>query len=1051
MNHCQYCRRLGRTWVVSEGDTFCGLCGRSLRSISVRPEDLPRAASSSPAVMIVDHVRDAATAAFILRNEGSSTVPLERIVVRAVDVGDLSLVGPAPATLAPGEERRVSVDLGAALKDITAAGRLVTVRAMGPFVGGSLDLRLVAAPPGIVARPLATDVWSTLRTEIDAAAARESKAEAPGQDGGDRDPWRSKPVTLMIEPASGEIDVEVMPISALPVDVHVDPDSVAWAGSKGVAVTVVDSNFGRSSCRFRFRVRLDSQATAAEGTLSFELLCAGRRGVSVPVRLVAGRPAYSEQDMDTTTKVVLTKEIPSVFDLRFELVNPLAEPADLTRLVRSLHLEVQAVGVRSSTRVTQLSSEPGPFRLPVRLRFRVRITPMEVGTDVKLDFRLMARLQRREGGLDVAQLGEAVVVNAAVQSASEGERSRTRAVVDFGTTNTCVVTWELGERPGRCLALEEIGTSSNPTIIPTVVALQDSGERSRPHCIIGQQARTAEKLDNRWTVFTMFKTRIADPEAIYELPTQNGAGRHEYSAAEVTGFFLRELVLLIRKSKSQRLLWQLCLTYPTAFKAQQRHVLREVVGTLTGVGVCSTAHARSDLILDEATAGAFEDFWQLLQKHEQFLLEPRHIMVIDIGGGTSDVAVMELLPDRQPEGSVYAKVRALGLTGIRDFGGGNITRVMTDMLVAHLSSEMGKNRIHARQKGWIPLPKVPKEPGKSAGSKDEEELRVASANYDALFDFVDLVKCALFRRSAGRSGAKPEGAAEEKDIKELVNEVINSFSSERLQQYDKESGKFVGLGRAGGDVASENFVLKSFQFSPSLWDGLIEPAFRELLERARRLWDQVRPMHGGYRPPDLVMLAGGSSRIPLLRRLLSEPAAGGGLGVAAADIKPDLDGVQSERVKVKVAEGAALYLHGQSLLVGDYHLEPVDPHEYILMPLVQELAGGVVEEIFQAGYRIDAREHVAITKATKGNIEIVVFENIDQRTEIWEPGNALRGLGLSAPGKEKLAAFALDVGPTSKPEPVELRFSVEQEGYVRKLNVSCTNRDGTKQRLTEPI
>lgn len=141
----------------------------------------------------------------------------------------------------------------------------------------------------------------------------------------------------------------------------------------------------------------------------------------------------------------------------------------------------------------------------------------------------------------------------------------------------------------------------------------------------------------------------------------------------------------------------LALTYPTSFSQREVERLCQAVKLAwtrlekrEGV-VATTPHDLIALDLDEASAAGFNTIARKFLRSPgalQSLLYQYphgfHLLLFDCGGGTTDIALVQALA----VGPQALEVRVLGRSGVRDFGGDNITEAVFKVLKYRLAEKL---------------------------------------------------------------------------------------------------------------------------------------------------------------------------------------------------------------------------------------------------------------------------------------------------------------------------------------------------------------------------
>jgi len=834
-----------------------------------------------------------------------------------------------------------------------------------------------------------------------------------------------------------------------------------------------------------FRLALDAGPIDRElaGTVVFELDALDRPQVRVPVRLVPGRPEWECRiEPDSLT---LPHGCPSVL-----LATCTPAPDNATRPARALagliddyRLEVTPLdlsgGPPPRVCVQRLGQAWPRGSSPQELRFRVTITPPPHPGSFTLSAQLVAVVGGRPAPLSPARPVHVHAVDPHDRRVNPGYR----LVIDFGTTYTTVGRadpWEPRVSTDACQPLRDSAgeRDASADMVPTLLFIRETGPGSEPHCLIGADAEAAARgSPGTGRLFKLFKPDIAD-QTLHEVPVPGGPPR-KYAARDFVYLFLRELLLDARARLRHGVVQDLYVTCPATFTVQQRRELTGVLGRLRAAGVTGEA----ELLLDEANAGAFRDLDRWLAEMVKAGTPRPHVdaMIFDFGGGTIDIAALHAR--RRENGSLIYDVQPLGITGLRDFGGKHVTEAITRHLTRRLAEHLYKSRpgkegrpaeplMRVLALPWLPLP------GSVVGmmrSHPPHIQAVAEQNYEFLRRLAEAVKVEFYGRwpqsliqwdpvtDEERVHIPPDmpdwyGKLEPRLTAEMIRQVKAEEFGVTLQVMDKDPSRPQAAPLPRPVLADEwRRWLADCAITRAELDDLISPALEEALGRARRLWLAAREVAhpeartAPYHPPDLFLLAGGSSQLPLVWKLAAQESKYStqdpGFGFPAHEVR-----FSFHEAKRKVALGAAHYarVRRQDRQDADVALvPPLNALEFLLVPIVHEIRGSRYESIFDPGYRVteqgepQPRPH---QPDDHGNLELVLYENVDYRYERWELPKRLVSLDMTAPGKEPLAIFKLKFPSSRK---VEVTYRVLLSEHARKVRIQWMGPNGEPVRPLE--
>jgi len=296
---------------------------------------------------------------------------------------------------------------------------------------------------------------------------------------------------------------------------------------------------------------------------------------------------------------------------------------------------------------------------------------------------------------------------------------------DVGTTNSAISVMKNGR-------ITEITIPGEGSQLQSAVYWPD-GEKPK----VGRSAFRAGYKSPEF-LHTHFKRRM------YDEPRAPVYGGH--TAIELTAEIIRELVKVACKSDpeiQQHLVGTkprqdlvVCVTHPASYGIQQTDDLREA-GRLAGIEI--------DHFMPEPAAAGY----RLLEEYQHLVLQHNYLVVVDVGGGTSDCIV-----HRWIQGILNTVV---GATGDNYLGGDNITGVIfvhianklklplegcfderRGLNLAHPSLNSDKKR-RAAIEIWLAAADLKQQLSTSdhasafiSGRSGPEELTLTSAEYDEL-------------------------------------------------------------------------------------------------------------------------------------------------------------------------------------------------------------------------------------------------------------------------------------------------------------------------------
>lgn len=1032
MTQCPNCDRAGRTWVVAEDDRFCGLCGRPVRDVRLRPQDeavRPERTGQVPTYhWMIGESEASRTLPLIVENAGTFPVDSIHLTVDPPAAGKITDGPPQPLDR---EGKRPAAFVLA--KPAAASPQPVEVTVgVENFPKSRVRLRAVPAPRRFTARAMRNDLWSRI-TATQLGQVFEVVADRGADD--KQLLWQTPKLTLLSW-STGDVELEVAPEAGAGVlPAAAGPASAAWEGASELRVTRPDN--GRPQYPMQFLIQGPAREDY-EGTLSVQLDALGGPRVRVPVRVVQGRPEWvCRVPAADVTQLQLPAGCYSSLRVRFDRI--MAGEKKLEDRVRRRELRVTLSDPQIRCRAVLVSE--GASEIDYRLRLWTPARQQKVD----LDLQLVAVLENQE-----AVISRPRRLTLDIQEAGE-LNSGQRIVVDFGTTNTCVARCDAGAASKHCLKFPSlVRTDREPDMIPTLLWVRSADDAADPECLIGEPARQRGRTGTEpGRLFREFKPAVGLKGPPYTVDSPKGGGKPaEYTATDLAKLFLRELLLEIRAGIDNQVIESLEITYPSTFTFEQRQALQQVLRELKQD--CGIAGEVSVLI-DEATAGAFKDLLAHLVKLNDGrpgdLPERLGVVLYDIGGGTVDVALLsaERRPDAEPqefeEDTPAYDLLPRGVTGLRDFAGKNITLAIRQLLEERLWEALYKGKkMFVGENGWVPLPMLMLKAAHSPAV-------VAAARHNDAFlhEVAEKIKTDLYGRAAGVDERTLKTRPASEWYPKLPQDIA-PLAAELLLTQDRQLHEFELLQVAS--VADEKITpvpaeqwakwIGGLPLTRQHIDDYIDPALRESFERARLMLESVHPDRT-YVPPTRLLLAGGSSNLPIIRKMAEEV-----LDVAPAHIE-----FSEYTAKRKVVLGAAFYSHAhrQPAFV---QIVPHDPKDFVLLPIVYEMGGMAFRTIFPAGFRV-AGPASAVTKAY-GRLErltLQLYEDIDYRTgEKWVPTEQMQRLGMQAAGKEPLTRFQIAFGPGADSSRVVHWLEHTPDG-LRKMWVQYARKD-RPQPVTEP-
>lgn len=377
--------------------------------------------------------------------------------------------------------------------------------------------------------------------------------------------------------------------------------------------------------------------------------------------------------------------------------------------------------------------------------------------------------------------------------------------IDLGTTHSVVAVFDEAPR-----VLVEEGEA----LVPSVVALDDAG-----HVLVGRAA--AERLARGL------------PDTASRFKSDMGTDRTElFDGQRRTPTFFSAVVLRELRQRTTALVGEVgpvVITVPAWFREPQRRA------TVEAAHLAGWSVAR---LINEPTAAALH-----YDQHTDD--EPRTVAVVDLGGGTFDVTLLELF-----DGIVDVR----GSLGDVHLGGEDVT----DLLARHLSTAIAVPRIDRQGQAWLRArAERAKRQLSDVGSVDVEGVVVTRATLEALCHDLRGRLQSCLKRVLMQASTRPEavdevllvgGATRMPWVAEAALEVFG-----RRPRASAEVDHAVALGAAiqAGMVARHE----------ALRERLVTDVLTHTLGVA-----VVRELDGVYLPDRLDPILGRGTALPCSRR-----------------------------------------------------------------------------------------------------------------------------------------------------------------------------------------
>jgi len=374
-----------------------------------------------------------------------------------------------------------------------------------------------------------------------------------------------------------------------------------------------------------------------------------------------------------------------------------------------------------------------------------------------------------------------------MSSTSNNHDARPIVGIDLGTTNSAVAYINRGKP-------EIIPSPGGDRIIPSVVLID-----LKNNIIVGEDARSALiAMPERTAAAVKRKMGSPDPVSI--------AGR-QLLPQEVSALILKELKTFV-DAKFGAGAKEAVITVPAYFTDEQRRATKQA-GELAGFVV--------ERIINEPTAAAMAFGLNHLKKDQ-------HVLVYDLGGGTFDVSVVEMM-------SGILEVKAS--SGNNNLGGEDFDWRIVDWLADQIQREQRvdprldirarallkeeaekiKIKLSTAEQVSISLPLVTVKDGRPVGIFTD----FTRAQFNALIDHYLLETMDCVRRVMADAGLKPEeihqillvgGSTRIPRVRELIGDYFNQEPRSDVHPDEAVAlGAAVQAGIKSGVLAQKGLIL----------------------------------------------------------------------------------------------------------------------------------------------------------------------------------------------------------------------------------------------------
>jgi hypothetical protein len=355
--------------------------------------------------------------------------------------------------------------------------------------------------------------------------------------------------------------------------------------------------------------------------------------------------------------------------------------------------------------------------------------------------------------------------------------------IDFGTSNTTAGTYldygyinqhdsnDLLNGGVKLDAINEVCFMDNTRhakkwvpMLPTVVSVADCSDREHIVYHFGYDAQKDTQIkyyDESFSVFYEIKRWVNSYESRQEINDKSGN-----SALVERGSIIREYLLYVIHCAEQRFKCKfknLHLTSPVKMKKQYNQMFKDLLPEY---------EIDSKHMLDEGTAVIYNTIHSLIEKHRYIDGEQIYALIIDCGGGTTDLSSCSFRIENDSV-SYKVEIETTYENGDTNFGGNNITyRIMQYIKImfaafysqgkaVHIDEiievaaedifryvdEFGKGAVYEKlERAYEEAEKVIPTKFKNYENRTRDEYFMVKNNFYFLFDIADRMKKQFYMR-----------------------------------------------------------------------------------------------------------------------------------------------------------------------------------------------------------------------------------------------------------------------------------------------------------------
>ncbi|MGE3853395.1 MAG: Hsp70 family protein, partial [Planctomycetota bacterium] len=273
--------------------------------------------------------------------------------------------------------------------------------------------------------------------------------------------------------------------------------------------------------------------------------------------------------------------------------------------------------------------------------------------------------------------------------------------IDFGTSNSCYAWRKPLKQHGAAGSGNVAEVSAE---IPSVIFFKDV--TGSPHYVIGTDARREMKRHSEKTYAYFLSVKrllgVNKRRPFMVIDASPNVHHQLFDEVQLAAFLIRGILQMAQDELGERVL-RVYATFPTLFSRPRKQALEESLRkALELLSNDQSAIPRDAVTLevDEACAAAFGSIYE--QIHEQFAFGDvqgfeKTLIAYDAGGGTTDIALMDVSVTREKSGRVLINQKVRGLSGDSFWGGDNVTLEVFRLLKVKIAMALARHKLAGKQ------------------------------------------------------------------------------------------------------------------------------------------------------------------------------------------------------------------------------------------------------------------------------------------------------------------------------------------------------------------